>query len=157
MWKIKQKYDMYRRRQRIIVEMEQMASRPFSQVLVEIEPHDNTLYQTTTGTDQQNIIQSTRNNSNLNTKRNKKDSPSPIALEPCAGNRAAVLSLLVRLPTGGELYTPIGQSAGLAVASALVTLGNPRRSSVDMPKMNSEQGKGKMGRKGQSQHPDGCI
>lgn len=28
------------------------------------------------------------------------DSPSPIALEPCNGNRAAVLSLLVRLPTG---------------------------------------------------------
>jgi attractin len=28
------------------------------------------------------------------------DSPSPIALEPCEGNKAAVLSLLVRLPTG---------------------------------------------------------
>lgn len=28
------------------------------------------------------------------------DAPSPIALEPCNGNRAAVLSLLVRLPTG---------------------------------------------------------
>lgn len=33
-------------------------------------------------------------------KKKKKDAPSPIALEPCAGNRAAVLSLLVRLPTG---------------------------------------------------------
>lgn len=32
MWKIKQKYDMFRRRQRLFVEMEQMASRPFSQV-----------------------------------------------------------------------------------------------------------------------------
>lgn len=31
------------------------------------------------------------------------DSPSPIALEPCNGNRAAVLSLLVRLPTGKRL------------------------------------------------------
>ena len=28
------------------------------------------------------------------------DAPSPIALEPCDGNKAAVLSLLVRLPTG---------------------------------------------------------
>lgn len=37
LWKIKQKYDMYRRRQRLFVEMEQMASRPFSEVLVEIE------------------------------------------------------------------------------------------------------------------------
>lgn len=32
LWKIKQKYDMFRRRQRLFVEMEQMASRPFSQV-----------------------------------------------------------------------------------------------------------------------------
>lgn len=40
LWKIKQKYDMYRRRQRLFVEMEQMASRPFSQVLVEIERRD---------------------------------------------------------------------------------------------------------------------
>lgn len=34
--------------------------------------------------------------------------PSPIALEPCSGNRAAVLSLLVQLPTGGEPFTPPG-------------------------------------------------
>lgn len=33
------------------------------------------------------------------------DPTSPIALEPCHGHRAAVLSLLVRLPTG-EQYTP---------------------------------------------------
>ena len=32
LWKIKQKYDRYRRRQRLYVEMEQMASRPFGQV-----------------------------------------------------------------------------------------------------------------------------
>lgn len=40
LWKIKQKYDMYRRRQRLFLEMEQMASRAFSQVLVEIERRD---------------------------------------------------------------------------------------------------------------------
>lgn len=40
LWKIKQKYDMYRRRQRLFVEMQQMASRAFSQVLVEIERRD---------------------------------------------------------------------------------------------------------------------
>ena len=32
LWKIKQRYDMFRRRQRLFFEMEQMASRPFSQV-----------------------------------------------------------------------------------------------------------------------------
>lgn len=37
LWKIKQRYDMYRRRQRMFVEMEQMASRPFSQVKEEGE------------------------------------------------------------------------------------------------------------------------
>lgn len=37
-------------------------------------------------------------------KKRKKDAPSPIALEPCSGNRAAVLSLLVRLPTGKYLW-----------------------------------------------------
>lgn len=38
LWKIKQKYDMFRRRQRLFVEMEQMASRPFSQVNVNFYP-----------------------------------------------------------------------------------------------------------------------
>ena len=49
--------------------------------------------------------------------------PSPIALEPCVGNRAAVLSLIVRMPTGGKPYTPNGYT-GIAIASSLVTLGN---------------------------------
>lgn len=46
LWKIKQKYDMYRRRQRLFVEMEQMASRAFSQVLVEIERRESTISET---------------------------------------------------------------------------------------------------------------
>ena len=37
LWKIKQKFDRYRRRQRLYVEMEQMASRPFGSVLVELD------------------------------------------------------------------------------------------------------------------------
>ncbi|XP_073969504.1 attractin-like protein dsd isoform X2 [Rhodnius prolixus] len=128
LWKIKQKYDMYRRRQRLFVEMEQMASRPFSQVLVEIEKRTPTNENTpTTPTSK------------------KKECPSPIALEPCSGNRAAVLSLLVRLPTGGAAFTPHGQSAGLAIASALVTLGNPRKVSIDTvkgdPKSKSQYSK----------------
>ena len=52
----------------------------------------------------------------------QKHRPSPIALEPCVGNRAAVLSLVVRLPTGGKPFTPNGYT-GIAVASSLVTLG----------------------------------
>ena len=48
--------------------------------------------------------------------------PSPIALEPCVSNRAAVLSLIVRMPTGGKSYAPNGYT-GIAIASSLVTLG----------------------------------
>nr|CAH7725238.1 unnamed protein product [Callosobruchus chinensis] len=100
-----------------------MASRPFSQVLVEVEPKTVIAGEVKC----------------LDLKRKKRDSPSPIALEPCFGNRlvveslyglstlrsinidlvkfertlsirAAVLSLLIRLPTGGEPYTARGQS-----------------------------------------------
>nr|CAD7262632.1 unnamed protein product [Timema shepardi] len=140
LWKIKQKYDMYRRRQRLFVEMEQMASRPFSQVLVEIEQREKI----EPATDALGTL-----------RKRKKDSPSPIALEPCCGNRAAVLSLLVRLPTGGEIYTPSGQSAGLAIASALVTLGNPRKLSLD-PTSKADT-KSKSRKSLSSQHPDSCI
>lgn len=131
---------MYRRRQRLFVEMEQMASRPFSQVLVELEIKECM---------DENTI-SVMNDP----KKRKRDSPSPIALEPCYGNRAAVLSLLVRLPTGGEPYVSKGQSAGLAIASALVTLGNPRKLSIDQVKID---GKSTKSRKTQSQHPDSCL
>jgi hypothetical protein len=43
-------------------------------------------------------------------KKRKKDSPSPIALEPCVGNKAAVLSLLVRMPTGKFPRTTVQRS-----------------------------------------------
>lgn len=46
------------------------------------------------------IMPAIESNVTTATKKRKKDSPSPIALEPCNGNKAAVLSLLVRLPTG---------------------------------------------------------
>ncbi|XP_017778729.1 PREDICTED: attractin-like protein 1 [Nicrophorus vespilloides] len=145
MWKIKQRYDMYTRRQRLFVEMEQMASRPFSQVLVEVEVKEKV--------DADNAIHLA-----LERLRSKKDAPSPIALEPCSGNKAAVLSLLVRLPTGGEPYTVRGQSAGLAIASTLVTLGNTRKLSVDQVKIEVKGGATKTSRKSQSQHPDaGCL
>lgn len=134
---------MYRRRQRLFVEREQMASRPFSQVLVELEKKELLSENTTI-----NVVAVT------DSKRRKRDAPSPIALEPCFGNRAAVLSLLVRLPTGGEPYTGKGQSAGLSVASALVTLGNPRKMSIDQVKTETKTSKS---RKFQSQYPDSCL
>lgn len=131
------------------------------QVLVEIENREH------------NEINNAVESINISNKKRKKDSPSPIALEPCDGNKAAVLSLLVRLPTGefrvsikrflmiipffsfqlltgGLSYSPPGQSAGLAVASALVTLGN-RKSSLETCTINPKETKSK---RKQSQHPD---
>ncbi|KAG8231674.1 hypothetical protein J437_LFUL007448 [Ladona fulva] len=204
---------------RLFVEMEQMASRPFSQVLVEIETREreshhepdledelddvggeegdeseannrveggdwteegwrrkrgNSRVHSSSGVGRGNKGRRNAENSGkqlspvatlqpvtaavevatATLRKRKKDSPSPIALEPCSGNRAAVLSLLIRLPTGGETYTPPGQS-GLAIASALVTLGNPRKASID-PTGKSDS-KTKTRKSANSQHPDSCI
>ncbi|KAL1450008.1 hypothetical protein WDU94_002471 [Cyamophila willieti] len=189
LWKIKQKYDLYRRRQRLFVEMEQMASRPFAQIVVEVEnrrsggtlnsPNEPTIVTPVAATSPAEpgkpssiIPVAVQPPPPLPPKKRKKGSssgvvgsttggsseaPSPIALEPCAGNRAAVLSLLIRLPTGGQPYTPSGQSAGLALASALVSLGNNttrKVSVVDSSTGKGQDGKchGKLSRKS-SQHP----
>jgi len=233
LWKIKQKYDRYRRRQRLFVEMEQMASRPFGTVLVELEKLPEHASSSTTGTGisgppglsqhrytssssgqssllQHGVIAGVIHSSPAATvgvgspgpilpssssatsmtvtaglatpggsgggtegvatviaspqptqeqavtvksshvrRRKKRAKPSPIALEPCQGNRAAVLSLIVRLPTGGKPYAPNG-CTGMAVASALVTLGNPRKPSAENQSKQSsvDDPKSRKGRKG---------
>lgn len=58
------------------------------------------------------------------------------------------MKLIKNIFSGGLQYTPPGQSAGIAVASALVTLGNPRRPSIDHPPKESKS------KRKQSQHPD---
>lgn len=63
--------------------------------------------------------------------------PTPIALEPCSGGKAAVLSLIVRLPPGEGQYTPPGQS-GLGIASALVSLGTLCKGNNDVIKETSK-------------------
>ncbi len=137
LWKIKQRYDRYRRRQRLFVEMEQMASRPFGSVLVEMErlPESSPSSTSAVAQSSSNAALSSASGTGSGAqdisseevpttvrKRKKRYRPSPIALEPCDGNRAAVLSLIVRLPTAGKRYAPPGYT-GIAVASSLVTLG----------------------------------
>ncbi|XP_076062898.1 attractin-like protein dsd isoform X2 [Oratosquilla oratoria] len=218
LWKIKQKYDLYTRRQRLMVEMEAMASRPFRPILLEMDRcsytltsaantnSNNNTSNTTSPTvnSDQNHVPTCNNiiNSNFNTNhitnsianhcnnvlikhnnsvspeyllpeppdtihssvRKRKKNPSPISLEPCCGNRAAVLSLVVQLPTGGEPFTPHGHPGGLAIASTLVTLGNPRKCSVDPACLTKGGDKTKSARGKQQQHqytgqhhPDTCI
>ncbi|TSW48764.1 Attractin [Bagarius yarrelli] len=97
-WKIKQSCWASRRREQLLREMQQMASRPFATINVALEMDE----------EPPDLIGG-----------NVKAVPKPIALEPCFGNKAAVLSIFIRLPRGpGGIPTP-GQS-GLAVASALV-------------------------------------
>ncbi|CAG0899948.1 unnamed protein product, partial [Cyprideis torosa] len=128
LWKIKVKYDIYQRRQRVLVEMEAMASRPFSQVLL--------FWPKKASDDTVGLLHPNGPSLSLPggeilkdkaSADSTKNSASPIALEPCANGKAAVLSLLVRLPTGDESYAP-RNTAGVCVGSALVSLGSPRKS-----------------------------
>uniref|UniRef100_A0A8L0DR56 Attractin n=2 Tax=Oncorhynchus TaxID=8016 RepID=A0A8L0DR56_ONCMY len=97
-WKIKQSCWASRRREQLLREMQQMASRPFATINVALEMDE----------EPPDLIGG-----------NVKTVPKPIAMEPCFGNKAAVLSIFVRLPRGTGGIPPPGQS-GLTVASALV-------------------------------------
>ena len=119
LYKIKHRYDLYRRRQRMMVEMEEMASRPFASVTVEIDRK----------TDQAEK----KETNSIDLRKRKKGSTKPVAIQPLSGHKAAVLSLVVLLPTGGKDLTPSGCS-GVAVASALITMGHHRKQSLDHTK-----------------------
>ena len=87
-----------------------MASRPFSAIMLHLEKEG---------------IESV-NESLISF---KEKNVTPIALEPCSTGKAAVLSLILRLPTGGTGNVPSGQT-GLAIASALVSLSSLDQSLV---------------------------
>ncbi|XP_075873544.1 attractin-like [Nelusetta ayraudi] len=110
--------------------MQQMASRPFATINVALEADE----------EPPDLIGG-----------NVKSVPKPIALEPCFGNKAAVLSIFVRLPRGTGGIPPPGQS-GLAVASALVDV------SQQMCAGYKEKSGGLRSRKQQpSAQPSTCI
>ncbi|XP_034040368.1 attractin-like protein 1 isoform X2 [Thalassophryne amazonica] len=99
-WKIKQTCWASRRREQLMRERQQMASRPFASVTVALEA----------GSDQEELLQVV---------------PKPITMEPCWGSRAAVLTVLLSLPRIPSGIPPPGQS-GLAIASALVNTSQQR-------------------------------
>nr|XP_006825957.1 PREDICTED: attractin-like [Saccoglossus kowalevskii] len=67
-------------------------------------------------------------------------SATAISIEPCHGGRAAVLSLLMRLPASEGGYAPAGYN-GLIVGSAIVQV-NPKKGSEGKDKNTSRQRKG---------------
>ncbi|MGH0168986.1 UNVERIFIED_CONTAM: hypothetical protein FKN15_071494 [Acipenser sinensis] len=82
-------------------ERQQMASRPFASVDVALE---------TAGGEQTHPIRGPLEGAS-----------KPIAVEPCSGNKAAVLTVFMCLPRGSSEAPPPGQS-GLAIASALIDI-----------------------------------
>jgi len=184
LYKIKQRVDMYRRRQQFFLELEHLASRPFAGILLEIPNTINNKNQPTSPTTvvanvsnddlsnnshnnsqpptnkqqsklkaftsaQRSHIKNFLNSSSTNVTGDCKIStsldnpfgsnPTPIALEPCSGNKAAVLSLIVRLPTANTGLSP-GQT-GISIASALVQLGSVEQKMHDNLKSSNSSTK----------------
>ncbi|KAK2177373.1 hypothetical protein NP493_601g02014 [Ridgeia piscesae] len=119
-WKLKQKYDSYRREQRRKLMLKQRAKRPAGTCVVDA----TSPYCSLTATDPPDL---------LVPRRHRPNKPSPVALEPMMNHKAAALSLLIRMPTGDDDYTPPGVS-GLCIGTALVTLGSHRKLSVEHAK-----------------------
>ncbi|XP_077114034.1 attractin-like protein 1 isoform X1 [Ranitomeya variabilis] len=100
-WKVKQTCWASRRREQLMRERQQMASRPFASVDVTLEVG---------GAEQTEFLRGPA-----------EGVPKPIAIEPCSGNKAAVLTVFLCLPRGLAGVPPPGQS-GLAIASALIDI-----------------------------------
>uniref|UniRef100_A0A8D2ZZ61 Attractin-like 1a n=1 Tax=Scophthalmus maximus TaxID=52904 RepID=A0A8D2ZZ61_SCOMX len=83
-WKIKQTCWASRRREQLMRERQQMASRPFASVAVVLE----------VGGDREELLQAV---------------PKPVAMEPCWGSRAGVLTVLLYLPRVPSGVPPPGQ------------------------------------------------
>ncbi|XP_077482111.1 attractin-like protein 1 [Stigmatopora argus] len=106
-WKIKQTCWASRRREQLMRERQQMASRPFASAAVVIDAREGLPAETL-----QPLSDS---------------APKPVAMEPCSGGKAAVLTVLMRLPSGPANLPPPGQS-GLIVASALIDVSQQKAS-----------------------------
>nr|XP_034994225.1 attractin-like protein 1 isoform X1 [Zootoca vivipara]XP_034994226.1 attractin-like protein 1 isoform X1 [Zootoca vivipara] len=120
-WKIKQTCWASRRREQLMRERQQMASRPFASVDVALE----------VGAEKTDFLRGPL-----------EGSPKPIAIEPCSGNKAAVLTVFLCLPRGSSGVPPPGQSdsaplnfflhptinTGLAIASALIDISQQKPS-----------------------------
>ncbi|KAH9524947.1 hypothetical protein Btru_028329 [Bulinus truncatus] len=123
--------------------MQQMASRPFSAIAVEIERKS---CQTIT-VDKKDHLDSV-----LRRRKKTMNKPSAIAIEPLADHKAAILTLFIQLPTGDGEFAPSGQS-GLAVGSAFVSIGSHRKQSLEHAKGD----KPKIRKNLAYNHPDTCA
>ncbi|GMT07020.1 hypothetical protein PENTCL1PPCAC_29194, partial [Pristionchus entomophagus] len=91
LWMVKLRIEAYRARQNHINELVHMNSRPSRSIKLDLSAPGNNV------------------------------APTPIAVEPRANYKVGVVTVAMRLPTGGKPYTPNGTS-GLALGSALCLL-----------------------------------
>lgn len=64
--------------------------------------------------------------------------PIPVSIEPCDNYQAGVYTIIIRLPTGGQPYTPFG-TTGLAVGSSLCLLTHAQLALLQPPDSATEQ------------------
>ncbi|XP_014667846.1 PREDICTED: attractin-like protein 1 [Priapulus caudatus] len=135
-WKAKDKWDLHRRRQRLFVEMEKMASRPFTSVFLMVDERvplveDDTDVELLPSIDLVPVypMQGSPGKS--------KSDVDPVVLEPCSNNHYYVMSAIVRLPTGGGAYTP-DSTPGVVIGSTLIDVGKTRPK--DVPKAKAVTG-----------------
>ncbi|XP_016150491.1 attractin-like protein 1 isoform X1 [Sinocyclocheilus grahami] len=101
-WKVKQTCWASRRREQLMRERQQMASRPFASVTVALEAPE----------EEEELLQG-------------QVEAGPITVEPCFGNCAAVQTLLMSLPQASSGVPPPGQ-CGITIASALIDTSQQR-------------------------------
>ncbi|KAK9964596.1 hypothetical protein ABG768_005759 [Culter alburnus] len=101
-WKVKQTCWASRRREQLMRERQQMASRPFASVTVALDAPE----------EEEELLQG-------------QVEAGPLAVEPCSGNCAAVQTLLMSLPRASSGVPPPGQ-CGITIASALIDTSQQR-------------------------------
>ncbi|XP_067277923.1 attractin-like protein 1 isoform X1 [Pseudorasbora parva] len=101
-WKVKQTCWASRRREQLMRERQQMASRPFASVTVALDAPE----------EEEELLRG-------------QVEAGPIAVEPCSGNCAAVQTLLMSLPRASSGVPPPGQ-CGITIASALIDTSQQR-------------------------------
>ncbi|CAF0916193.1 unnamed protein product [Brachionus calyciflorus] len=128
-WKSKQRFDRYRRQRQIVIQMEQMASRPFTRLLLDItENSKENLLEMKIDKDEllkdrKNIRRSLKKNdkkskffkgseveNNIGEKNDYSLKVMPIGVEPLSNNKSAIVTCLLRLPQGGQNGIPKGSS-----------------------------------------------
>ncbi len=91
LWKSKQRYDRYQRQRRLFIEMKQMASRPFTKLYIDLSSSNQHLV----GNDDDDDDAAAAYISKL------QEAIMPVAIEPLANNKTAILTVLLKLPDGG--------------------------------------------------------